>query len=371
MNDRLSDLIFRASSMVRSHGRIGAALAAIVATVLVFSVGFAVTRPAAKSAPIAAGPESSPSFAAPSASPAAFASSPSPTISPNLASAEPTFAILEDSPEPSLESPEATPGEPEPTAVEDDEPYPTPEPDPSVAVQVGGMGGDAGFYIRDGTTVQDALHLITQDLDRSKCSLTQSYEPDDASVAAWTKTLRPLAEQEVTLADGWHTFAASCPSSAGKLKASVRAIAMDGKPEACKDFEFVRDDISVSSYEELTLGMVGTWEGCVATPWTPLYSVSLVLGQDGAFTARTDEALDGNKMVALYYPSDLSAKTFQINDFQASRLGIGQIDVGSDPTSPARLDLRNVRLMGDKLEFEVFNGEYGPITFRVSRVAGS
>jgi hypothetical protein len=367
MNDRLSDLIFRASSMVRRHSRIAAALAAIVAMVLVFSVSFAVTRPAARTAPIAAAPESSPSFPLPSASAAAFVSSPSPTF----ATAEPTLATVEDSAEPSLESPEATPVEPEPPAVEDDEPYPTPEPDPSVKVQVGGMGGDAGFYIRDGTTVQDVLHLITHDLDRSKCSLTQSYEPDDASVAAWTKTLRPLAEQKVTLADGWHTFAASCPSSSGKLKATVRAIAMDLKPEACKGFEFVRDDISVSSYEELTLGMVGTWEGCVATPWTPLYSVSLVLGQDGAFTAKTDETLDGNRMVALYYPSDLSAKTFQINDFQASRLGIGQIDVGSDPTSPARLDLRNVRLMGDKLEFEVFNGEYGPITFRVNRVAGS
>jgi hypothetical protein len=367
MNDLISELLFRASSMVGRHSRIAAALAAIVATVLVFSIGFAVTRPAARTAPIAVAPTPSPTLPLPSASTAAFASSPSPTLPP----AEPTFAIPEDSPEPALETPQATSVEPEPTVAEEDESYPTPEPDPSVAVQVGGMGGDAGFYIRDGTTVKDVLHLITRDLDRSKCSLTQSYEPDDASVAAWTKTLRPLAEQEVTLTDGWHTFAASCPSSSGKLKATVRAIAMDGKPEACKDFEFVRDDISVSSYEELTLGMVGTWEGCVATPWTPLFSVSLVLSQDGAFSAKTDEALDGNKMVALYYPSDESAKTFQINDFQASRLGIGQIDVGSDPTSPARLDLRNVRLMGDKLEFEVFNGEYGPVTFRVNRVAGS
>lgn len=364
----MSDLIFRASSMVRRHSRIASALAAIVATVLVFSVGFAVTRPAARTAPIAAPHESSPSFPPPSASPAAFASSPSPT----LATAEPTFAIFEDSPEPSLESPEAAPGEPEPTAAEEDEPYPTPLPDPSVKVQVGGMAGEAGFRIQEGSTsVQDVLHLMTQDLDRTECSLTQSYEPDDPAAAPWTKKLQPLAEQEVTLTDGWHTFSATCPSGSGKLKASVRAIAMDGKPEACKDFEFVRDDISVSSYEELTLGLVGTWEGCVATPWTPLYSVSLVLGQDSAFTAKTDETLDGNKMIALYYPSDLSPKTFQINDFQASRLGIGQIDVGSDPTSPARLDLRNVRLMGDKLEIEVFNGEYGPVTFRVNRVAGS
>jgi hypothetical protein len=357
--------------MVRSHSRIAAAVAAIVASIAVFSIGFAVTRPATSTTSVAAAPEWSPSLPLPTASPAAFASSASPTV-PN---AEPTFAISERSPEPSFESPVATPSEPGPTVLDEDEPYPTPEPQPSVAVQVGGMGGEVGFRIQEGSpSVQDVLHLITQDLDRSKCSLTQSYEPDDPAVAPWTKKLRPFAQQKVTLTDGRHTFVAICPSSSGKLRASVRAIAMDGKPEACKDFEFVRDDISVSSYEEITAGIVGTWEGCVGTPWTPLYAVSVTLREDGTYSAKSDEVLDGTKMIAMYYgmDEDSSLKTYSITDFQASGLGIGQIDLVFDVGSVTRDELRNVRLMGDKLEFEMFHlGQYGPLTFQLNRAAGS
>jgi hypothetical protein len=356
--------------MVRSHSRIAAALAAIVATVLVFSVGFAMTRPAVTMAPVAAAPWSSASGALPTESAVAFASSPSPT----LGSAESTFAILEGSLEPSPDSRQATPGQPEPTLPPEDEPYPTPVPDPSVKVQVGGMAGEAGFRIQEGrTSVQDVLHLITQDLDRSECSLTQSYEPDDPGVAPWTKKLQPFAEQEVTLTDGWHTFTASCPSSSGKLKASVRVIAMDGKPEACKGFEFDRGETTAASYEALATGIVGRWEGCVGTPWTPLYAVSVTLREDGTYTAESDEVLDGSKMIAMYYGMDEDSplKTYAITDFQASGLGIGQIDVVFDVGSVTRDELRNVRLMGDKLEFEVFHlGQYGPIMFELNRVAG-
>jgi len=369
MIQRLSDLTSRTSSIVRSHSRIAAAVAAVVATVAVFSIGFAATRPAVSTAPVAAVLQSNPSLPLPTAAPAAFASSSSPI----LPSAEPKFAAFQGSPELSLESPEATPGEPEPTVLDEDEPYPTPEPHPSVAVQVGGMPGEAGFWIREGTSVQDVLHLITQDIDRSECSLTQSYAPDDPAVAPWTKKLPPLAQQKVTLTDGWHTFAASCPSTSGKLTASVRAIAMDGKPEACKDFEFARGEITATSHEELAAGVVGKWEGCVGTPWTPLYSVSVTLREDGTYTAKSDEVLDGNRMIAMYYGMDEDSplKMYSITDFQASGLGIGQIDVVFDVGSVTRDELRNVRLMGNKLEFEMFHlGQYGPITFRLNRVDG-
>jgi hypothetical protein len=240
-------------------------------------------------------------------------------------------------------------------------------------VQVGGMPGEAAFWIREGTSVQDVLHLTTQDLDRSKCSITQAYTPDDPAASPWKKQLRPLADQKVTLVDGWHTFTATCPSSAGKLKASVRVIAMDGLPEACKGFDFARDDITATSYDELTAGVVGSWTGCVTTPWTPMYAVAVTLRADGTYSATTSEVLDGNRMIAMYYGSDDAspAKTYAINDFQASRLGLGQIDVtfGDGSGSVVRDDLRNVRLMGDKLEFEMFHmGTYGPLTFELNRV---
>jgi hypothetical protein len=278
-------------------------------------------------------------------------------------SATPSLAASTDEPRPS-----STPG---PTPI--DSPEPTPAPDPRVAIQVGGMPGESGYYIREGTSVQATLHLTTQDLDRSKCQLTQTYAPDDAAAEPWSKSLRPYSAQNVTLTDGWHTFTARCPSVIGMLKASVRAIAMDGRPEACKGFDFSRDAISVSAYEELTAGVVGTWRGCVTTPWTPMYEVTVTFRDDGTYSAVTTEELDGQHMIALYYGTDDDSplKKYAINDFQDSRLGVGQIDIffGTDVN---RDELRNIRLMGDKLEFEVFHQlQYGPITFQLTRVSPS
>jgi hypothetical protein len=354
MNDRAQ----RMWAAVRRHRYETAFVASIVAALVIVSIGLGVSRPAVSDTPVAQAPVTSPT---------AIASLPRSTPSPSPVKSSPSPAVssLAPSPEPSPTASDLIDQEPAPIDEEEGN-YPTPEPDPSVALRVGGMGGDAGYYIQEGDSVEDVLHLITRDLTRSKCSLTQSYEPDDPAVSPWKKQLEPLREQTVNLTDGWHTFAASCPSSAGVLKASVRAIAMDGHPEQCLGFEFVRDDISVSSFEELTTGIVGTWEGCVTTPWTPMFAVAVELDENGTFSATTDEVLDGNRMMAMYYGSDSTAKTYQVNDFQASHLGIGQID-GSD----GRFELRNIRLMGDKFEFEVFSGDYGPITYRLTRATDS
>ena len=174
----------------------------------------------------------------------------------------------------------------------------------------------------------------------------------------------------MTLADGSHTFQARCPSVVGTVSASVRVIAMDGRPEACEGFEFVRDDITASSYGELTAGIVGTWHGCVSTPWTAMYEVTFAFDADGTYSAHTGEELDGVRMIALYYGSDDDAplKKYAITDLQDSGLGIGEIDIYFD-TGTVRDSLRNVRLMGDKLEFEMFHdNRYGPLTFRLARV---
>ena len=78
----------------------------------------------------------------------------------------------------------------------------------------------------------------------------------------------------------------------------------DGNQEACRGFEFVRGEISVSSYEELTAGIVGTWIGCVTTPWTPMYEVTVTLRGDGTYSATSAEVLDGTPMTAMYYGTD-------------------------------------------------------------------
>ncbi len=264
----------------------------------------------------------------------------------------------------------------EPTPTEPPETYPTPAPDPAVELRIGdhgyGLPGIAGFRITDGDSVVEVLHLTTRDLDQTRCRVTQTYVPDDADDSGWTISLAAKSEQDVALADGTHTFQARCPSVVGTVSSSVAAIAMDGRPEACEGFAFTRDEITASSYEDLTAGIVGTWRGCVSTPWTPMYEVTFTFHEDGTYSAVTDEVLDGSRMIALYYGSDEDSplKTYAITDFQASRLGVGQIDIYFFQKSIVRGSLRNVRLMGDQLEFEVFNREYGPVTFQVSRTEG-
>ena len=101
-----------------------------------------------------------------------------------------------------------------------------------------------------------------------------------------------------------------------------------------------------------------------------MYEVTVTLRADGTYSATTTEVLDGNQMIAMYYGTDddYPSKVYAINDFQDSRLGVGQIDVAFGPEPALRDSLRNVRLMGDKLEFEVFHMEqYGPITFQLYR----
>jgi hypothetical protein len=58
-----------------------------------------------------------------------------------------------------------------------------------------------------------------------------------------------------------------------------------------------------------------------------------------------------------------------MTDLQASKLGLGEIDIFSALGTSDRDELRNIRLMGDKLEFEMFHsGQYGPLTYQLNRV---
>lgn len=309
-----------------------------------------------------------------SPSPSLDPSTPAPSVFPSV----PPAQQADPSPTASAPTPTPTPTkidpQPLPTGIDGNEPYPTPAPDPWIDLRVGNdpsdIPGVAGYRIEDGDSVVVTLHLATQDLDRSKCRVTQTYEPDHPDSSGQSISLPAVVEQEVRLADGSHTFVARCPSVIGTLDASVRVIAMDGRPEACEGFQFVRDDVTASSYEELTEGILGTWRGCVSTPWTPMYEVTFTFNADGTYSATTNEELDGVRMTALYYglDEDSPLKRYAITDFQASQLGIGEIDIDFG-TGTNRDSLRNIRLMGDDLEFEMFHqNRYGPLTFQLSRV---
>jgi hypothetical protein len=139
-------------------------------------------------------------------------------------------------------------------------------------------------------------------------------------------------------------------------------------PETCADFEYPDRAISAGSFAELRAGMTGDWAGCVTTPWVAPYWVWITLRDDGTYGARSQTNQAGPPQPAFYYGSDEESpeKRYELNDFQDSLKGVGQIDIWFNKGNTNRGELRNIKLMGDQLEFEFFHrGEYGPLTYRL------
>jgi hypothetical protein len=240
----------------------------------------------------------------------------------------------------------------------------TPSPDPSVSVEINGMPMTGKFFFEpEGGHVDVEVALIVQDLEIADCSLIHVITPDDPGLEPSTEQLEPLGLQTVSLVDGEHDFRASCESSAGTLETHTSAIAADSQPELCRHFEFSEGPISVTTLQELSDGMVGTWEGCVETPWVPVYFVRIAFHADGTYTADAPERLDGSETFPFYWggEDDSSSNRYTIDDLQDSLKGLGEIEI------PWRGELRHIRLMGDQLEFHFFNGDYGPLVFRLFR----
>lgn len=245
----------------------------------------------------------------------------------------------------------------------------TPVPRPSVRLEL----GDAGqrWQIAKGeTSVAVEVRLVTIDLDRPRCTLTHDITPDKPWIAPSTRELQPVARQTLEFIDGRHTFEASCPSGNGRLTTRVFGRAADGLPEACRDDVFEHTPITADILAELASRMVGTWFGCVTTPWVPRYAVEMTFRSDGTYRAVSTEVLDDQRMIAMYYGSDADSpeKRYEVLDLQDSLNGVGQIDIWFGPDNVNRGDLRNVKLMSDALEFEFFHrGEYGPLLFQLVR----
>jgi hypothetical protein len=385
-------MVDRILSAFRNHGEASAMLgggvgilAAIGIGILVLQSAMAPTDRAAAESSRTPTTESSPKASFPVAypppSPSDLASTgapvPVPTADEGGYLEDPDLDVPTNVADPTA-APTSTPtATPMPTAQPTPTAHPTPTPVADGRVQLIVRDALSGyprslFRITKGGSVGVFLDLIVNDLDRDQCSMTQVTKPDDPAIASRTIALRPLATQTVDIFDGWNTFKATCSTAVGPVEGSLRAVAHDGQPEACKGFEFVRDDITALSFDDLASGVVGTWTGCATTPWTPMYKVRFVLRADGTYSATSGEGLDGVRMIALYYgmDRDSSLKRYALTDMQASGLGLGEIDVDFGSGSVVRDELRNIRLMGDKLEFEMFHfGQYGPITFRLNRAA--
>jgi hypothetical protein len=316
----------------------------------------------------------------PSASPTPHAAA---TATAPHTSPDPSTAILDSGPIPSpsvgpdpsalpTTSASATSTTPRPTATRPPAtPTPTPALKPSVALLFNDSLDPDALWIVTGGTVTGDLALVTRDLDRADCSVTHETTPDDPDVAPSSTSLQPVARQTVALTDGVSTFRAACPSATGTLRATVVVRALDGKAERCLDWSFERKALSAPTYEALATGVVGTWQGCVLTPWIAPYFVTMTLRADETYSAISTEVLDGQDMIAMYYGMDEDApqKRYHLADMLDDGLGVGQIDIVFDVGSVNRGDLRNVRLMGDRLEFEFFHrGQYGPLVFQLLRV---
>ncbi len=261
-----------------------------------------------------------------------------------------------------------------PTATPDDEgPYPEPTqtPQPRVVLGLGGRSINSTYVrLEESRAYETDLQVRTKHLDQRDCRLTHVTMPDKPGVKASNETLSPVDVQRISFIDGRHEIRVACPSTKGTLRDRMVVIATDGQPERCKGFDFPKADISVSTIDELTSGMVGTWHGCVTTPWTIQYGVDVTFRADGTYSATSGEVLDGQTMTALYYgiDDDSPLKKWWINDLQASNKGVGEIDIVFDAKGVNRDELRNVKLMGDQLELELFHqGQYGPVLVQLFR----
>jgi hypothetical protein len=116
--------------------------------------------------------------------------------------------------------------------------------------------------------------------------------------------------------------------------------------------------------------MVGSWHGCVDTPWVPTYWVDLKFRADGTYSSVGSEVLDGSRQPAMYYGTDADDpdKVWRIDDLQASGLGVGIIDIVFGGDSVNRDPISGIRLMGDQLQFELMHhAMYGPLVFQLVR----
>lgn len=139
---------------------------------------------------------------------------------------------------------------------------------------------------------------------------------------------------------------------------------------SCDTFSFApASEISIDSLAELEEGIVGTWAGCLTTPWVPRYWVTITFRADGTYSGYAEESAG---VPAFYYGTDedMSEKRYELNDLQDDLEGVGQIDIVFWEGNTNRGDLRNVRLTGNELEFEFFHrGDYGPLLYQLYRIA--
>lgn len=242
------------------------------------------------------------------------------------------------------------------------------------------VGWDEGYNeyfqykIESGKTTADIkITLETTNVDIGGCSISIDTVPDKFGDTGGTTELEPLATQTYGFIDGLHTIKVSCPSTGGdSLNASRTLLVADNLPEECLDYDFTAPDTTTTNLSDFQDAFVGTWVGCVDTPWWTTYFVTIRFDDDASYNAWSSEKLDGNISYGGFYSYSIagedSNKIYGITSLQ-NGLGQGFLDIAHPNGSTVqRGDLRNIRLDANTLKFDFYHRQkYGPLTFMLER----
>src|SRR5262249_54620823 len=139
----------------------------------------------------------------------------------------------------------------------------------------------------------------------------------------------------------------STPRPTNRPPATTRPRPTDSpEPTRCADVAFTTSPITASTLDEFEAGIVGTWQGCVTTPgWVPKDWVTMTFRSDGTYSARSDDVLDGQDMIAMYYGMDEDSpnKVCHLVDVHDDGTASGTIDIVFDVGSVNRDEIRQIR----------------------------
>lgn len=144
------------------------------------------------------------------------------------------------------------------------------------------------------------------------------------------------------------------------------------EPDAAVDAgPFTPGDVP-TSLEAVRDRMVGRWVGVASTRWRPPYGVELTFGAEGRFGGPyTSRCLDPGGCVALYWGDNGAGggRTFDLRGLVVDGTVSGKIGIVFEPGNRIEGAIEKLAFdtTGDRLRFEVWNGEYGPVAMDLHR----
>jgi len=211
-----------------------------------------------------------------------------------------------------------------------------------------------------------AVLVLRDSNDTHISSGSHSSPPTTMSTAPPVPTTSPVAP---TAPEGTMTPAMTTPVASETPRPAT--------PTNCADFDSPTIAPTATSVEALSSAMVGTWVGCITTPWTSTYLVRLTFNADGTYDS---EALEVPVFVVtgtpdagtpgLYYGADGPdpRKRWAVSDVGETGAGSGTIVIAFTPGATVTNRLNDIRLTNDRLSFEFLHlDSYGLLRLHLVR----